>query len=154
MKYFHRFVCAIALTSAMTSLASAQQLPGSHPAYLHALTDLRTARWFLYRQPGDPKVYADEDVSIREIDAAIGELKRAAIDDGKNIDDYPRVDVHEHGSRLLKAIETLRKAHADADGEEDNPQMHGLKHRIIDHIDQAIGAAERAHAEWLRDVKG
>jgi hypothetical protein len=130
----------------------AQQLPGAHPAYLHALTDLRTARWFLYRQPGDARVYADEDAAIREIDAAIGELKRAAIDDGKPLEDHPQVDVHEHGSRLLRAIETLKKAHADVDREEDNPAARGLKHRVLEHIDIAKHRAEDAHAEWLRDM--
>jgi hypothetical protein len=154
MKYFHRLAIGLALMGAVAATASAQQLPGAHPHYVHALSDLRAARWFLYRQPGDARVFADEDFSIREIDAAIGELKRAAIDDGKNLEVHPKADVHEHGSRLLKAVETLRKAHADVDQEEDNPQLQGLKHRILEHIDRAIGGAERAHAEWLRDVKG
>jgi len=45
--------------------SAAQDLPGRHPGYLHALTDLRTARWLLSHQPGDPRVYADEDVAIQ-----------------------------------------------------------------------------------------
>jgi hypothetical protein len=148
-----RNLTGLVLLAGVTATASAQQLPGAHPYYLHALSDLRAARWFLYHQPGDARVYADEDVGIREIDAAIGEMKRAAIDDGKNVDDHPNVDVKEHGSRLLKAIETLKKAHADADHEEDNPQVQGLKHRVLVHIDEALHAAERAHAAWLQDVR-
>lgn len=142
---------AAALAVGAAVPAGAQQLPGPHPYYLHALSDLRAARWFLYHQPGDLRVYADEDVAIREIDAAIGELKRAAIDDGKSLEDHPNVDVREHGSRLLKAIETLRKAHADVDHEEDNPEARGLKHRILEHIDRAEQAADGAHAQWLRE---
>jgi hypothetical protein len=152
MNKITRATAALAFIGALTSPAMAQQLPGAHPAYLHALSDLRTARWFLYRQPGDARVYADEDAAIREIDAAIGELKRAAVDDGKPLDDHPVVDVHEHGSRLLRAIETLRKAHADVDREEDNPAARGLKHRVLEHIDVATHAAQDAHAEWLRDT--
>src|ERR1700749_4400127 len=106
-----RIGAAIALCGAFPLPAIGQQLPGQPPAYLHALTDLRTARWLLYRQPGDARVSADEDAAIREIDAAIGELKRAAIDDGKPLEDHPQVDVNEHGSRLLRAIETLKRAH-------------------------------------------
>lgn len=140
---------ALALGAALPT--TAQPLPGPHPYYLHALSDLRAARWFLYHQPGDLRVYAGEDVGIREIDAAIGELKRAAIDDGKNLEDHPNVDVREHGSRLLRAIETLRKAHADVDHEEDNPEARGLKHRILEHIDRAEHAADEAHAAWLRE---
>ena len=131
----------------------AQPLPGRHPAYLHALSDLRAARWFLYHQPGDPKVYADEDVGITEIDAAINEIRRASIDDGKDINDHPAVDVNEHGSRLLRSIETLKKAQADIRGEEDNPEVHELRHRALEHIERATRAAERAHAEWLKDMK-
>ena len=143
-----------ALVVGLSPLVSmAQMVPGKHPAYLHALTDLRTARWFLYHQAGDAKVYAGEDRGINEIDAAINEIKRASIDDGKDINDHPNVDVKEHGSRLLKAIETLKKAHADIDKEEDNPDARELRHRSLEHIDRAIKAAESAHAEWLAEKK-
>lgn len=146
-----RFLPALAIAAVVSIPAGAQQLPGAHPGYLHALTDLRTARWFLYHQPGDAKVYGDEDVGITEVDAAIGEIKKASIDDGKDLNDHPKVDVHEHGSRLLRAIETLKKAHGDIDGEEDNPESRGLRHRALEHIDNALHAAERAHAAWLKD---
>jgi hypothetical protein len=66
---------------------------GKHPAYLHALSDLRTARWMLEHRPGDAAVSGQEDVAITEVDAAIGEIKRAAIDDGKDIHDHPKDDV-------------------------------------------------------------
>jgi hypothetical protein len=129
--------------------ANAQMLPGKHPGYLHSLSDLRAARWFLYHQAGDSNVTVDEDVAITEIDAAIREIKRASIDDSKDLNDHPAVDVKEHGSRLLKSIETLKKAHADIDKEEDNPDVRELRHRALEHIDRAIHAAEDAHAKWL-----
>jgi len=151
MQHLLRIAAALALLGTMAVASNAQQPPGAHPYYLHALSDLRAARWFLHHQPGDARVYEDEDVGIREIDAAIDELKRAAIDDGKDINDHPNVDVREHGSRLLKAIETLKKARGDVDHEEDNPEARGLRHRIHEHIDRAIDAAERAHAAWLRE---
>lgn len=135
------------------ALAGAQQLPGAHPYYLHALTDLRAARWMLYHQPGDAKVYNGEDVGIQEIDAAIGEMKAAAIDDGKNINDHPALDVKDKGSRLYRAMENLKQAHADADREEDDPQTQGLKQRILDHIHKAERAAGDAHQDWLNDMK-
>ena len=134
--------------------ASAQVLPGKHPAYLHALKDLRTARWLLEHQAGDVKVYGDEDVAITEVDATINDIKHASIDDGKDLHDHPNVDVHEHGSRLLRAIESLKKARADISGEEDNPETRELRHRSFEHLDHAIRAAEHAHAAWLKDVKG
>jgi hypothetical protein len=96
---------------------------------------------------------ADADVAITEIDAAIREIKRASIDDSKDLNDHPAVDVKEHGSRLLKSIETLKKAHADIDKEEDNPDVRELHHRALEHIDRAIHAAEDAHANWLASKK-
>jgi hypothetical protein len=140
---------------ALSSLgASAQTLPGKHPAYLHALTDLRSARWLLEHQPGDAKVYAEEDVAITEVDATINEIKRAAIDDGKDLHDHPKLDVRDHGSRLLRSIENLKKARADINREEDNPETRELRRHSLEHLDRAIHAAEQAHAAWLKDVKG
>jgi hypothetical protein len=153
MLKFAKYLVPLAMLGLGSLAANAQALPGKHPGYLHSLSDLRAARWFLNHQPGDSSVSADEDVAITEIDAAIGELKRASIDDGKNLGDHPAVDVNEHGSRLLKSIETLRKAHADIDKEEDNPDVRELRHRALEHIDRAIHAAESAHAKWLANKR-
>jgi hypothetical protein len=147
-----KYLIPLASLALVPLAANAQMMPGKHPGYLHCLSDLRAARWFLYHQPGDSRVAADEDVAITEIDAAIGEIKRASIDDGKDLNDHPHVDVGEHGSRLLKSIETLKKAHHDVDGEEDNPDVRELRHRAIEHIDHAIHAAEGAHAKWLQSM--
>jgi len=136
----------------VAAVPASAETPGTHPFYQHALTDLRTARWLLDHQPGDRRVYAAEDAAIQEIDAAINEIKRASIDDGKDINYRPNVDVKEQGSRLLRAIETLQKAHADIDREEDNPDVRDLRHRALWHIDRATRAADQAHAEWLRDT--
>jgi hypothetical protein len=120
-------------------------LPGKHPAYLHALTDLRTARWMLEHRPGDAAVSANEDIAITEIDAAIREIKHAAIDDGKNLNDHPNVDVPaDRPGHLHKALELLRKVHSDVAREEDDPVTRGLRDRAVGHIDGAIHATERA----------
>jgi hypothetical protein len=153
MSNLAKYLIPLALLGLGSLAANAQGLPGKHPGYLHSLSDLRAARWFLNHQPGDSNVSADEDVAITEIDAAIREIKRASIDDSKDLNDHPAVDVQEHGSRLLKSIETLKKAHADIDKEEDNPDVRELRHRALEHIDRAIHAAEGAHANWLASKK-
>jgi hypothetical protein len=140
---------ALALVCGGSAMAD---LPGAHPGYLHALTDLRTARWLLSHQPGDSKVYGEEDMAIQEINAAINDIKKASIDDGKNLEDHPNVDTGEHGSRLLRAIETLKKARQDIAQEEDNPMVRDLRNRAWGHIDSAIHSADKAHGEWLRDM--
>src|SRR4029077_6550564 len=116
----------------------------SHPYYLHALSDLRGAldaaaparRWH---------VSANEELAIAEINKEIGALKHAAIEDGKNIEDHPSVDLPpDNRGRLHKALELLTKVHADVAREEDDPVPRGLRDRAVVHIDAAIGATRGA----------
>jgi hypothetical protein len=135
---------------ALVSLTANADLPGKHPYYLHALSDLRAARWMLEHRPGDAAVSGQEDTAIVEIDAAIGEIKHAAIDDGKDIHDHPAVQgPNDRPGRLHKALELLHKVHSDVAREEDDPMVKGLRDRAVAHIDGAIHATELA----IRDVK-
>ncbi len=135
---------------ALVSLGANADLPGKHPYYLHALSDLRAARWMLEHRPGDAAVSGQEDVAITEIDAAIGEIKHAAIDDGKDLHDHPAVDApNDHPGRLHKALELLHKVHSDVAREEDDPMVKGLRNRAVGHIDGAIHATEKA----IHDVR-
>ena len=119
--------------------------PGKHPAYLHALTDLRAARWLIAHRPGDAAVSGDEDVAITRIDETISEIKRAAIDDGKDLNDHPGVDEHlDNRGRLNRANELLGKVHSDIAGEEDDPMTRGLRDRAVHDLDEAIQATRRA----------
>jgi hypothetical protein len=131
--------------AAVLPLAAHADLPGKHPAYLHALTDLRDARWNLDHRPGDAAVSGQEDVAVTEIDKAIGEIKKAAIDDGKDVRDHTHEDANlDHAGRLHHALELLKKAEADVSSEEDNPENRGLQERVRKHIHEAIHAAEHA----------
>jgi hypothetical protein len=133
------------LMAVLLVAACATTQPIRHPAYLHALSDLRTARWMLEHRPGDAAVSAHESEAIGEIDRAIGELKRAAIDDGKNIHDHPSSDLpSDYRGRLHKAADLLRKVRADTYREEDNPDARGLRDRAIGHVDAALHATEQA----------
>ena len=137
---------ALALAASFTAVsARADDLPGKHPAYLHALTDLRAARWNLEHRPGDAAVSAQEDVALVETDRAIKEAKVAAIEDGKNIEDHPQEDAHlDRPGRLHHALELLNKAKNDVAREEDNPETRNLRNRIVEHTDLAIEATKHA----------
>src|ERR1700761_2060023 len=92
-----------------------------HPAYLHALTDLRAARWLIEHRPGDWAQTGDEMEAVHRIDAAINEIRKASIDDGKNLADHPPLDERpDHRGRIHEAVEYLRKARADVSGAESN----------------------------------
>lgn len=127
------------------------QVPGPHPAYLHALGDLRAARHYLHDGWVYGPVRHEDDAAIREIDAAIREIKHAAIDDGKGDSDPFPIDGHlSPHDRFGKANELLAAAHHDLDHAEDVPEARGLRDRAIGHIDQAhqiVDAAWRT-AHW------
>jgi hypothetical protein len=112
--------------------------PGRHPAYLHALTDLRHARAHLENLAPTHHMDKEEQHAIDEIDKAIGEIKNAAIDDGKNLNDHPPIDAGmDRAGRFHRALELLDKAHNDIAREEDDPAVRGLRDRALHHIDEA-----------------
>jgi hypothetical protein len=129
-------------------VATVHTAPSAHPAYLHSLSDLRAARWLIEHRPGDWAQTSDEVESIRQIDAAISDIKKAAIDDGKNLNDRPATDAHyDNRGRIHEAVRLLNKARADIARDEDNGYAQGLRNRAIGHIDGAIGAARRIFHE-------
>jgi hypothetical protein len=145
----------VALFSVLVSFAaygdSSGETPGEHPGYLHALTDLRNARWNLQHRPGDVAVSIQEDRAISEIDRAIGEVKKAAREDDKNLDNRPPEDADlDRPGRLHHAMELLEKASSDLNREEDNPEARGFKHRALDHVERAIEATKHAIREVER----
>jgi hypothetical protein len=80
----------------------------------------------------------EEQRAIDEIDKAIDEIKRAAIDDGKNLNDHPPVDAGmDRAGRFHRALELLDKAHNDIAREEDDPSVRGRRARARPHIDEA-----------------
>jgi hypothetical protein len=119
-----------------------------HPAYLHALADLRNARANLQHGEGDPQVHWDERHAVETIEAAVREINEAAIRDGKNLEDHPPVDVREpRAGRLHRAQAALRAAREDVSKEEDNAFANGLRVRAIHHIDEALAFTEQGIAE-------
>jgi hypothetical protein len=138
-------LAVFALLLAIPAVLSATPAPPrEHPAYLHALTDLRTARAHLQRPDGG-ELREQEKKAIHEIDDAIAEIKRASIDDGKDLNDHPPVDSHlAWPGRLHRALQLLDKARQDISQEEDNAFAQGLQQRAFDHIDKAHHHVEEA----------
>jgi hypothetical protein len=126
-------------------IAKADNKLGDHPYYLHALSDLRAARWMIEHRPGNWAQTTDEMEAVKQIDAAIGEIRKASIEDGKNLEDHPPVDErNEHMGRLHEAVDFLKKARQDISHDEDNKFAQGLQARAYMHIDAAINATRRA----------
>ncbi len=137
-------IALIFFTSAACS-ASVKVEKSEHPYYLHALSDLRAARWMIEHRPGNWERTVDEIDAVKQIDAAIGEIKKASIEDGKNIEDHPPVDErNEHDGRLHVSLDYLRKARHDVGQDEDNRFAQGLQERAYFHIDAAISSVKKA----------
>ena len=112
------------------------------PAYLNALSDLRTARAYLQqdtRREGDhARAHA-----IDQIDHAIDDIKVAARDDGKNPWHTPPPQSGGNpGAPLHSAVRLLKEARGDVDHGRDRPENHGLRERSVDHIDKALRELE------------
>ena len=139
------------MAAAAPLTVQAQVVPGPHPAYLHALSDLRAARHYLHDDWSWGAVKHDDDAAIREIDAAINEIKRAAIDDGKgDADPFPIDRSLSPHDRFRKANELLAAAHRDLEHAEDVPQARELRNRAIGEIDYAHTIVDNANrtAHW------
>src|SRR5579862_1293025 len=138
-------MCLTMILLSFVSKANSISNYGDHPYYLHALSDLRAARWMIEHRPGNWAQSMDEMEAVKQIDAAIGEIRKAAIEDGKNLQDHPPVDErNEHMGRLHEAVDFLRKARKDISHDEDNKFAQGLQARAYMHIDAAINATRRA----------
>jgi hypothetical protein len=141
----------MALTAGLAMVAAptvkAQEVPGPHPHYLHALSDLRAARHYLNDGWAWDPVRHDDNEAIHEIDGAINEIKKASIDDGKGLNDPFTIDTHlSPHDRFRKANELLLSAHNDLSKAEDVPQSRGLRDRALGHVDKAHQIVDNAQA--------
>jgi hypothetical protein len=147
MKHFIARWCGIVLALAYLTIPAPADTPGRHPAYLHALSDLRYARALLNR-PDEMRVVRDQRAAIDLIDKAIYELKNASYDDRKNPEDHPPIDAHWlRAGRIHRSIEVLNRALHDVEKEEDNPAARGWRNSAIGYMRDAAAFAEKA----LRD---
>jgi hypothetical protein len=131
--------------------AAAPPPPAIHPRYLSALSDLRYARALLWR-PDFHEVMRDQRAAVEEIDHAIAEAKRAAIDDGKNIEDHPPVDAHiGWEGRFRKALEVLDHARGDLSFTETNMAAAPWRDAARANVDRARAFVEKAMRDsWWR----
>jgi len=124
--------------------------PAEHPYYGHAMSDLRQARALLARPDAQP-VQDDERWAVGAIDAALNEMKQAAIEDGKNPWQPQPVDARlSPTDRFHQALQLLDQAKRDASHREDDPWVRDLQGRILHHIDDAHRATQQAIADALR----
>jgi hypothetical protein len=143
MKIYAPILTALALVAALVAPASAD-FPGRHPAYVHAMGDLRYAHALLDRGDYHAGVNGQEDAALDDIAQAYWAIEHAALGDGKHIDGHLIDRGIDRPGRLHRALQALQRAHADVANEEDDPYAVGLRNRAIRSIDRAIAHVRRA----------
>ena len=125
--------------------------PGEHPHYLHALSDLRFARAWLTAL-GENNVMGREMDAVANIDKAIADIKRASIDDGKDLNDHPPVDARlKHKGRLHKALALLDSARKDLRFDETDKAARAWRKPAVAHVTDAIKADKQAITDVRND---
>lgn len=151
MRFLPTSLLVVLSLASAAPLAVNAELPGRHPGYLHAMADLRQARYLLLR-PDFGNVDNDENHAVAEIDACMNDLFQASISDGKNVNEHPGADlVVDLRGRLHKGLDALEKARHDMEKEEDDPMTRGLQSRAIGHVNRAIGYTKKAIHDKFKD---
>jgi Beta-propeller repeat len=120
------------------------KIVGDDPSYVHALSDLYTARNHLARVE-ESDVSRETANAIQEIDEAIAEIRIAITDDDKDPHEHPPVDAGpDRTGPFHRSEQLLEKARKDISLEEDNGSTQQLQHSAIGHIDKAIQDVEAA----------
>lgn len=118
-------------------LAPASVAHAQMPAYLHAISDLRSARWYL-QQDTRREFMGLRQHAIDEMSRAIDDMKQAAIDDGKNPWHTPPPQSGGNmGAPIHSALRLVIEARNDVAHGVDPPQNRGLQFRSLKHIDEA-----------------
>lgn len=137
-------ISSILLIAAIGHSKAVADIPGDHPRYLHARTDLRRAD-ILLNAPGYYNVTREMQLADNQIDAAITEIDRASVLDHKDIDDHPAVDTSlNRTGRLRRVYQLLQSAQSDISQEEDNYRAARWRNRSEYHIHQAARLIQRA----------
>lgn len=133
------------LLLALPLVAGAGEPPAKNPDYAHALPELRTARWLLTQQPGDPPVRTNEDQAVQDIDAAIRDITKGAFDDHKDVNDHEQMEMaKDHTTRLHQALDRLHRAHAYLSKEVADPRGVTVRNQALENIDRAVLALGHA----------
>ncbi len=129
-------VAACALT-ALAIFVTATPAQAQEPHYLHALSDLRTARDYIQFDRG--QFGGERRHAVEEINKAIEEIKHAAWDDGKNTQFAPPAQGVTTGwAPMHQASKWMVQARTHVAEGVDTPQNQGLRDRAIFHVDKAL----------------
>ncbi len=130
--------CILLLAGVSTHVEA--QPPGPHPAYLHAISNLRQARALLTTNFAIPAHIAAANAALPEINRAIADLKSASHLDDKNLGEMPPPKSLAPEGRFHEVESLLGSAFHDASQPESDGAARPFKDRALGHIDAARNA--------------
>ena len=144
MRFFKSLASVAFGLSAFLLLALAVPAQAQHPAYMHALSNLRQARALL--QTDSRSGFREEkNRAMDEIDRAIQEVRRAVREEGRESRWTPPPATQGDPDRPLRSAMTLLdEAHGDVARGVDTSDYRGLQNRALRHIDEARRALGHA----------
>ncbi|HEY1985033.1 MAG TPA: hypothetical protein VGG85_06475 [Terracidiphilus sp.] len=144
-------VVVLCLTFSMGTARSHAQIVARHPAYLHALGDLRVMRAYLDQMTSNERLDEESQRAISEIDAAIREIRKAAAASHTALQLRSSVDVRvESSDRFHRAHDAGTSVWLVLDREEGNRSARGAKHRAIEHVERASRIIEEIMRRFHR----
>ena len=151
MRFFKSLASVAFGLSAFLLLALAVPAQAQHPAYMHALSNLRQARALL--QTDSRSGFREEkNRAMDEIDRAIQEVRRAVREEGRESRWTPPPATQGDPDRSLRSAMTLLdEAHGDVARGVDTSDYRGLQDRALRHIDEARRALGHAMHSVGRD---
>jgi hypothetical protein len=95
-------------------------IPGNHPYYIHARSDLRKAESLL-ETSDESNVTQEMKTAAQYVHNAIQNIEVASVLDNKNTNEYPPIDTQlNHGNKFQQIYQLLNSAKQDISREEDN----------------------------------
>jgi hypothetical protein len=138
-KLIFRVAVTAAVLAVVFACAGAAWAQAGQPDFFRALADLRHARAYMENAPGNGAMHEEERQAIYEIDQAVNEIKRAGIDDGKDIHDHPPIDPRmDWPGRLERTRSVLDAAEHDvARGVAADRTLEKLRDHVMEHTSKA-----------------
>lgn len=132
----------LAVSTVMFQAAPAHSQPAV-PKYLHALSDLRAAHGWL-EADRRPELADLRHSALKEIEKAVDEVKKAAKDDGRNLNFTPPPQQSSApGGMVHTALDLLDRAYQDVNTGTDIPQNAGVQTKALQHIAAARAAVQQ-----------
>jgi tetratricopeptide (TPR) repeat protein len=148
----NRYTTLLLFAAAAPALAD---VPGAHPAYLHARSNLHVAERIMMSIREEPNVMNDLGAAIERVRQAIRLIDQAAVIDRKDVVNNPPIDTYpDRRGRFRAMYQMLEGAKRDLSQAEANLSAVGWRNAAIGKVNEAEGFVKRAARDDWRDDFG